>query len=41
MAGIDYNILGQIKPFQLESPMNAMTQALQLRGLKTRYNLMR
>jgi hypothetical protein len=34
MAGIDYNILGQIKPFQLESPMNAMTQALQLRGLQ-------
>ena len=34
MAGIDYNILGQIKPIQLESPMNAMTQALQLRGLQ-------
>jgi len=34
MAGIDYNILGQIKPFQLESPINAMTQALQLRGLQ-------
>jgi hypothetical protein len=34
MAGIDYNILGQIKPFQLESPMNAMAQAMQLRGLQ-------
>ena len=34
MAGIDYNILGQIKPIQLESPMNAMAQAMQLRGLQ-------
>jgi hypothetical protein len=34
MAGIDYTIPGQFKPIQLESPMNAMTQAMQLRGLQ-------
>lgn len=34
MAGIDYTIPGQIKPIQLESPMNAMAQAMQLRGLQ-------
>jgi hypothetical protein len=33
MAGIDYSIPGQIKSIQLESPMNAMAQAMQLRGL--------
>lgn len=34
MAGIDYTIPGQFKPIQIESPMNAMTQAMQLRGLQ-------
>jgi hypothetical protein len=34
MAGIDYSIPGQIKGIQLESPMNAMAQAMQLRGLQ-------
>ena len=34
MAGIDYSIPGQFKGLQLESPMNAMTQAMQLRGLQ-------
>lgn len=34
MAGIDYNIANQIKGVQLESPMNAMAQAMQLRGLQ-------
>ena len=34
MAGIDYTIPGQFKGIQLESPMNAMTQAMQLRGLQ-------
>ena len=34
MAGIDYTIPGQIKGIQLESPMNAMAQAMQLRGLQ-------
>lgn len=34
MAGIDYSIPGQFKGIQLESPMNAMTQAMQLRGLQ-------
>jgi len=33
MAGIDYSIPGQIKSIQVESPINAMSQALQLRGL--------
>ena len=33
MASIDYSIPGQIKSIQLESPMNAMAQAMQLRGL--------
>jgi hypothetical protein len=34
MAGIDYSILGQIKPIQVESPMNAMAQAMQLRNMQ-------
>jgi hypothetical protein len=34
MAGIDYTIPGQFKGIQLESPMNAMAQAMQLRGLQ-------
>lgn len=34
MAGIDYTIPGQFKPIQIESPMNAMAQAMQLRGLQ-------
>jgi hypothetical protein len=34
MAGIDYNILNQIKGVEVESPMNAMTRAMQLRGLQ-------
>lgn len=34
MAGIDYTIPSQFKPIQLESPMNAMAQAMQLRGLQ-------
>ena len=34
MAGIDYTIPGQIKPIQIEPPMNAMAQAMQLRGLQ-------
>lgn len=34
MAGIDYNILNQIKGVQLEPPENAMTRAMQLRGLQ-------
>jgi hypothetical protein len=34
MAGIDYTIPGQFKGIQLESPINAMTQAMQLRGLQ-------
>jgi hypothetical protein len=34
MAGIDYSIPGQIRPIQVESPMNAMAQAMQLRGLQ-------
>jgi hypothetical protein len=34
MAGIDYSIPGQFKGIQLESPMNAMAQAMQLRGLQ-------
>lgn len=34
MAGIDYTIPNQIKGIQLESPMNAMAQAMQLRGLQ-------
>ena len=33
MAGIDYTIPGQFKGVQLESPMNAMAQAMQLRAL--------
>ena len=32
MVGIDYTIPGQIKGIQVESPMNAMAQAMQLRG---------
>jgi hypothetical protein len=34
MAGIDYTIPGQIRPIQVESPMNAMAQAMQLRALQ-------
>lgn len=34
MAGIDYSIPGQIRPIQVESPMNQMAQAMQLRGLQ-------
>jgi hypothetical protein len=34
MAGIDYNILNQIKGVQIEPPENAMMRALQLRGLQ-------
>jgi hypothetical protein len=34
MAGIDYTIPGQFKGIQIESPMNAMTQAMQLRNLQ-------
>ena len=34
MAGIDYSIPGQFKGIQIESPMNAMTQAMQLRNLQ-------
>lgn len=34
MAGIDYTIPSQFKPIQLESPMNAMAQVMQLRGLQ-------
>jgi hypothetical protein len=34
MAGIDYTIPGQIRPIQIESPMNAMAQAMQLRNLQ-------
>jgi hypothetical protein len=34
MAGIDYSIPGQFKGIQLESPMNAMAQAMQLRNLQ-------
>lgn len=34
MAGIDYTIPGQFKPIQIESPMNAMAQAMQLRNLQ-------
>jgi hypothetical protein len=34
MAGIDYTIPGQFKGIQLESPMNQMAQAMQLRGLQ-------
>lgn len=34
MAGIDYTIPNQFKGIQLESPMNAMAQAMQLRNLQ-------
>lgn len=34
MAGIDYNILNQIKGVQVEPPENAMMRAMQLRGLQ-------
>jgi hypothetical protein len=34
MAAIDYSIPGQFKGIQIESPMNAMTQAMQLRNLQ-------
>lgn len=34
MAGIDYTIPGQIKSIQLDSPMNAMAQAMQLRNMQ-------
>jgi hypothetical protein len=34
MAGIDYTIPGQIKPIQIESPMNQMAQAMKLRDLQ-------
>lgn len=32
MAGIDYTIPGQFKGIQIESPMNVMTQAMQLKS---------
>ena len=34
MAGIDYSIPGQFKGLQLESPMNAMARAMELRNLQ-------
>jgi len=34
MAGIDYTIPGQIRPIQVEPPMNAMARAMELRGLQ-------
>jgi hypothetical protein len=34
MAGIDYTIPAQIRPIQVESPMNAMARAMQLRNLQ-------
>jgi hypothetical protein len=34
MAGIDYSIPGQIKGIQVELPMNAMAQAMQLRNMQ-------
>lgn len=34
MAGIDYTIPGQIRPIQVESPMNAMAQAMQMRAMQ-------
>jgi len=34
MPPIDYSIPGQVKGIQLESPMNAMAQAMQLRNLQ-------
>jgi hypothetical protein len=34
MAGIDYTIPGQFKGIQVESPMNAMAQAMQLRAMQ-------
>jgi hypothetical protein len=34
MAGIDYSIPGQIKSIQVESPINAMAQAMQLRNMQ-------
>ena len=34
MAGIDYTIPGQFKGIQIESPMNAMAQAMQLRNMQ-------
>ena len=34
MAGIDYTIPGQFKGIQIESPMNAMARAMELRGLQ-------
>lgn len=34
MAGIDYTIPGQIKSIQVDSPMNMMAQAMQLRALQ-------
>jgi hypothetical protein len=34
MASIDYTIPGQIRPIQVESPMNAMAQAMQLRNMQ-------
>jgi hypothetical protein len=34
MAGIDYTIPGQIRPIQIESPMNAMAQAMQMRAMQ-------
>ena len=34
MAGIDYTIPGQFKSVEIESPMNAMARAMQLRNLQ-------
>lgn len=34
MAGIDYTLPGQFKGIQVESPINQMTQAMQLRALQ-------
>jgi hypothetical protein len=34
MAGIDYTIPGQFRGVQVESPMNAMAQAMQMRNLQ-------
>jgi len=34
MAGIDYTIPGQIRPIQVEPPMNAMARAMELRNMQ-------
>lgn len=39
MAGIDYTIPGQFKGIQIESPMNAMAQAMQLRNLQDSFEM--